>query len=75
FSYAQPWLQWTFLTIGDGKITLADLWRIPYWAGALEFASMVIVILALVEHLRPWHDELGRDFDGDFGAASGKPAS
>ncbi|WP_163069439.1 YeeE/YedE thiosulfate transporter family protein, partial [Acinetobacter baumannii] len=26
FSYAQPWLQWTFLTIGDGKITLADLW-------------------------------------------------
>jgi hypothetical protein len=68
FSYLQPSLN-AFLTAGDGKLIFTDLLGIPYWAGALGFAAVLVVILAVLEHWRPWRDELGRDVDGDFGAA------
>jgi uncharacterized membrane protein YedE/YeeE len=68
FSYAQPWLNATFLAAGDGKLIFTDLAGIPYWQGALAFAAVLVVILAGLEHWRPWRDELGHDVDGDFGA-------
>jgi uncharacterized protein len=66
FSYAQPALEKTFLATGDGKITFADMAGIPYWLGALGFAVVLVVVLALLERWRPWRDELGRDVDGNF---------
>lgn len=66
FSYAQPTLSSTFLGSGDGKVIFTDLVGIPYWAGALGFAAILVVVLVLLERWRPWRDELGRDVDGNF---------
>jgi uncharacterized protein len=67
FSYAQPALDKTFLSTSGGKVVFTDLVGIPYWTGALGFAVVLVVVLVLLERWRPWHDELGRDVDGDFG--------
>lgn len=66
FSYAQPWLSASFLAAGGGKITFPDLLGIPYWAGALGFAAILIVVLALLESRRSWQAEMGLNVDGDF---------
>jgi hypothetical protein len=66
FAYAQPWLAMTFLARGDGKITFTDLAGVPYWAGALALAAVLVVVLVALERWRPWRDELGRDLDGDL---------
>jgi len=67
FSYLQPWLNTTFFGAGDGKLVFTDLFGIPYWAGALGFAAILVVILAALERWRPWRVEMGRDVDGDLG--------
>ncbi len=72
YSYLQPTLSKTFLGAGSGKITFANVFGIPYWAGALALAAIIVVILALLEREFPWRDELGRDVDGDFGAPEAK---
>jgi hypothetical protein len=66
YSYAQPWLNTTFLASGQGKIIFTDLVGIPYWVGALCLAAVLVVVLVALERWRPWRDEMGRDVDGDF---------
>ena len=72
FSYAQPTLSSTFLGSGDGKAIFTDIVGIPYWVGALGFATILVVILVLLERWRPWRDELGRDVDGNFGESKSR---
>ena len=72
FSYAQPTLSSTFLGSGDGKVIFTDIVAIPYWVGALGFATILVVILVLLERWRPWRDELGRDVDGNFGESKSR---
>jgi len=67
YSYLEPTLSKTFLGAGSGKITFAQVFGIPYWAGALALAAVIAVILLLLEREFPWRDELGRDVDGDLG--------
>lgn len=67
FSYAQPWLNNTLLASGGGKIIFTDLIGIPYWVGALGFAAVLVIVLVPLERWRSWHDEMGRNVDGDFG--------
>ena len=75
YSYAQPWLNTTFLAAGDGKIIFTDMLRVPYWIGALGLAAALALVLMLLERWRPWRAEMGRDVDGDFGepTAPAKP--
>jgi uncharacterized membrane protein YedE/YeeE len=73
FSYAQPWLNKTLLASGDGKIIFTDWIGIPYWVGALGLAAVVVIVLVQLERWRSWHDEMGRNVDGDFGAAPRSP--
>ena len=69
YSYTTPTLSNTFLVSGGGKIVLTDLIGVPYWLGAIALASIIVVILFVLERFTPWRDELGRDFDGDRGGA------
>jgi uncharacterized protein len=73
FSYAQPSLL-PFLNAGDGKLIFTDLLDIPFWAGALAWAAILVVALIVLERLRPWRVEMGRDVDGDLGAPEQKGA-
>ena len=65
FSYAQPWLDKSLIGTGP-KLIFTDLAGIPYWQGAIALAAAIIVILVLMERMRPWRDDLGLDNDGDF---------
>jgi len=73
FSYAQPWLNKTLLASGDGKIIFTDLIGIPYWLGALGFAAVIVFILVQLERWRSWHNEMGRDVDGNFSTSPRTP--
>jgi hypothetical protein len=73
FSYAQPSLL-PFLNAGDGKLVFTDLLGIPFWAGALAWAAILLLALVVLERLRPWRDEMGRNVDGDFGPPEQKAA-
>jgi uncharacterized membrane protein YedE/YeeE len=64
FSYAQPWLAASLIGTGP-KLIFTDLAGIPYWQGALALAGIIVVVLALLERLRPWRDDLGTDLDGN----------
>src|SRR5262245_44096435 len=68
FAYLQPILATTPLAGGGSRITFADLMGIPYWAGALGLAVLLVIVLIFLEHWRPWREELGRNVDGDLGA-------
>jgi hypothetical protein len=73
FSSAQPSLL-PFLNAGDGKLVFTDLLGIPFWAGALAWAAILLLALVVLERLRPWRDEMGRNVDGDFGPPEQKAA-
>lgn len=73
FSYAQPSLL-PFLSAGDGKLIFTDLLGIPFWAGALAWTAILVLALVVLERLRPWRDEMGRNVDGDFGPPEKKAA-
>lgn len=64
FSYAQPWLAASLIGTGP-KLIFTDLAGIPYWQGALALAGVIVAVLALLERLRPWRDDLGADVDGN----------
>jgi len=74
YSYAQPTLSKTFLGSGGGKIVFTDLMGIPYWAGALGLAAILLLTLILLERWRPWQAEMGHDVDGDFGPSKAAEA-
>jgi hypothetical protein len=67
YSYAEPALSSTFLGSSGGRIIFTDLISVPYWAGALAFAAVLVAALWALERWRPWRQELGRDVDGNFG--------
>jgi uncharacterized protein len=71
FSYAQPWLDQKLIGSGT-KLIFTDLAGVPYWQGALALAATLVVGLFILEKLRPWRDDLGRDVDGDLPAAGAK---
>ena len=68
FAYLHPILATTPLASGGSRITFADLMGIPYWAGALGLAVLLVIVLVFLERWRPWREELGRNVDGDLGA-------
>ncbi|MCC6777522.1 MAG: YeeE/YedE family protein [Hyphomicrobiales bacterium] len=67
YSYSKPALDRTFLTAGDGRIIFTDLIGVPYWVGVLVLVGILVAVLVVLERLRPWRSELGRDVDGDLG--------
>jgi hypothetical protein len=73
YAYAQPALSKTFLASGQGKITFADVFGIPYWVGAVILAGVLVIALVALERWRPWRDEMGKDVDGDLGAPTTHP--
>lgn len=64
FSYAQPWLDKALIGTGP-KLIFSDLLNAPYWQGAIALAAAIIVILFVMERVRPWRDDLGTDNDGN----------
>jgi uncharacterized membrane protein YedE/YeeE len=67
FSYAEPWLSKSL--IGSGKkLTFTELLNVPYWLGALSLAAAIVIVLVVMERLRPWRDDLGADVDGNLPA-------
>ena len=75
YSYLQPTLAKTALAGGDGKLIFTDLVGIPYWAGALGFAAVLVAVLVVLERWRPWRRELGANLDGDLGPRTSDRAS
>jgi hypothetical protein len=69
YSYVQPAVERSLLSGGGGKIIFPELVGIPYWPAALAFAAIIVAFLVWLEKQRPWRVEMGRDVDGDFGAA------
>ncbi len=62
------------LAMGDfGKITLADLLPVPFWALALGFAALLVAVLVALERWRPWYDDLGPGGTGLWDDAPGSP--
>lgn len=68
FSYAQPWLDKALIGTGP-KLIFSDLVGIPYWQGAIALAAAIVVLLFVMEQLRPWRDDLGTDNDGNARSA------
>ncbi len=66
FGYAEPALRPVLLSGGPGQITFATLTGISYWVLALGLAAVLAAVLYGLETWRPWRNEMGRDFDGDF---------
>ena len=67
FSYAEPWLSKSL--IGSGKkLIFTELLNVPYWLGALCLAAAIVIVLVVMERLRPWRDDLGADVDGHLPA-------
>lgn len=64
FSYAQPWLARSLIGTGPKQI-FSELAGIPYWQGALALAAVIVVVLAVMERMRPWRNDLGADVDGN----------
>ncbi|SRR5579885_156212 len=65
YSYAQPLLV-PVLGASAPKTIFTDYAGIPYWMGALALAAVLVIVLVILERLRPYRGELGRDFDGSL---------
>ena len=66
YSYAQPVLAKTFLGQSGPKLIFSDTVGVPYWAGALVLAAVIVVTLVALEAWSPWRGEMGNDVDGDL---------
>jgi len=64
FGYAEPALKPVLLSGGPGKLRLDTLIGLPFWAVALVLAAALVAGLVALERMRPWEDDLGRDYDG-----------
>jgi len=74
FSYGQPWLARAL--IGTGPKQIFTEWAgIPYWQGALAFAVVIVIVLIVMERLRPWREDLGADVDGNGSEKESLPRS
>jgi hypothetical protein len=69
FSYVQPTLAKTFLGQSGPKLVFSNMFGLPYWAGALVLAAVIVVILVALEAWSPWRGEMGKDVDGDLPAS------
>lgn len=69
YSYAEPALSKSFLGQSSGKLIFSQLFGIPYWAGALGLAAILVLVLVALEAWRPWRDDMGSDVDGDLAPA------
>jgi len=66
YSYAEPVLSKSFLGQSSGKLLFSQLMGIPYWAGALGLAAVLVLALVALEAWRPWRSDIGNDVDGDL---------
>jgi len=66
FSYVQPALARTFLGQSGPKLIFSSMLGVPYWAGALVLAAVIVVTLVALEAWSPWRGEMGKDVDGDL---------
>jgi uncharacterized protein len=74
FSYGQPWLARAL--IGTGPKQIFTEWAgIPYWQGALAFAVVIVIVLIVMERLRPWREDLGANVDGNGSEKESLPRS
>ncbi len=64
FTYAEPLLRPLLLSGGPGRLTLADLTALPFWALALGLALLLAAGLWWLERRRPWRTEIGAAADG-----------
>jgi hypothetical protein len=46
------------------KLGFDQMIGIPFWAGALGFAALLIAFVAWLEKVTPWRGEIGKDLDG-----------
>jgi hypothetical protein len=74
YSYAEPALSKSFLGQSSGKLIFSQLFGIPYWAGALGLAALLVLVLVALEAWRPWRDDMGNDVDGDLAPARRTPS-
>ncbi len=74
YAYLEPTLSKTFLGSGQGRLIFTDLIGMPYWAGALILAAVLVVVLVALERWRPWRSEMGRRVDGDLSDETDMPA-
>ncbi|WP_404382399.1 YeeE/YedE thiosulfate transporter family protein [Caenispirillum salinarum] len=63
YGYAEPALG-PALSGGPGKLTIAEMTGLPYWALALILAVVIAGGLVFLERWRPWRDDLGTDHTG-----------
>jgi hypothetical protein len=73
FSYLQPTIAETFLGQSGPKLILSDLVGVPFWAGALALAAIIVLVLIALEKWSPWRDEMGQDVDGDLPTEASAP--
>ena len=66
FSYVEPTLQGTILSIDGGKVLLTDVIGIPFWVGSLTLFTLLALALFAMEAHAPASRELGHNVDGDF---------
>lgn len=64
FGYAEPALKPILLSGGPGKLTLDAVFKVPFWVGALALAVVIVALLIVLERWRPWHADLGDNYDG-----------
>jgi len=68
FGYLEPVLKPVLLAGGPGRVTIDKVLGIPFWAGALVLAGVLVAVLVALERHKPWREEIGADVDG-LGAA------
>ena len=64
FGYLEPALKPVLLSGGPGKVTVDRLFGLPFWAGALILAAVLVGSLVALERFKPWREEIGADVDG-----------
>lgn len=62
YGYMEPYL--SQMNNGPGKITLADVFEVPYWMLSLPLAGIIAIILFILEKWRPWREDMGVNYDG-----------
>lgn len=73
FTYLEPALKPLLLSGGPGKLTLADVTGLPFWALALGVAVLLVAGMAWLERRRGWREEIGAAADGLAPAAPDLP--